>query len=296
MLITNGHSPFWDPMEVGLRKAAQEVGADASWDGPMNATVADQKSLVEKYASQGYDGIGISSIEAAPMVPVIDRLVSRGIKVITLDSDTPGSKRIAYIGTNNFKAGQEAGRAAMKLMPGGGTFVAFVGNQSAQNARERIDGFKDAVKGRNITVTDVMDDQKDPVQARRNVENVIQSRGAKVTGLLGVYSYNGPAIAEAVSTVKARDRYKIVVFDAEPKTLQELEAGYIDATVVQKPYEFGYQSVKLLAALIRDGEAKARQALKVPSDGIIDTGVEVVTPATVKDFCARLKALGVKSS
>lgn len=296
ILITNGHSPFFKPMEVGLKVAAREEDVDAAWDGPQNATVADQKSLIEKYASQGYDGIGISSLEAAPLVPVINALIERGTKVTTFDSDVPGSKRIAYIGTNNYKAGLEAGKAAVALMPRGGTFVGFVGNQSAQNARERIDGFKAATRGHGITLLDVRDDQKDPVRARRNVEDVIQSLGGKVTGLLGIFSYNGPAIAEAVKAVRARDRYRIVTFDAEPKTLQELEDGTIDATVVQKPYEFGYRSVKLLAALIRDGEEKARQKLGVPKDGIIDTGVEVVTPASVKAFRERLKAIGVESS
>lgn len=296
-IITNGISPFWDPMAVGMRRAAAKLGCQADWAGPQNSEVGAQKQLVEAALAKGVDGIALSCIEAKASEPIIDMVLQKGVPIITFDSDSPGSRRLVYIGTNNFKAGQEAGKVAVKLLPGGGKFYGFVGNISAQNARERRDGFVDATRDHGIELVGVLDDNKDPARARRNVEDVIARYGTEIQGLLGLFSYNGPAIANAVSAQKGlRERYKIITFDAEPVTQQAIEKGLIDATIVQKPYDFGYLSVQLLYLINRKGLSAAKQEMKIPADGIYDTGVEVVTPANIKAFRQRLAELGVTSS
>ena len=296
-IVTNGISPFWNPMAVGMQKAAGELGCKAEWSGPRDATVAEQKQMVEGAVAKGADGIAISCIEAKASEPIINELIGKKIPVITFDSDAPDSKRLAYIGTNNFNAGKAAGEAAVKLLPNGGKFVAFVGNISAQNARERRDGFVAATKDHNIElVGEPIDDGKDATRARRNVEDAMAKHGDQVQGFLGLFSYNGPAIVQAVVAAGKRDKYKIVAFDAEPKTLEELEKGNIDATVVQKPYDFGVLSTKLLFLINRKGWPAAKAELKIPDDGLYDTGVEVVTPESVKKYREDLKKLGIESS
>jgi ribose transport system substrate-binding protein len=296
MVITNGISPFWDPMGVAMNKAAGEVGCKASWTGPPNSNVTEQKRLVEDAIAKGVDGIAISCIEAKAAEPLIQEALDKNIPVVTFDSDSPGSARLAYIGTNNFKAGQAAGQATVELLPQGGKLVGFVGNISAQNARERRDGFVDATKSHKIDLIDVLDDGKSKERARRNVEDQLAKQGDKIQGFLGLFSYNGPAIEQAVSSANAHSKYKIVCFDAEPETLPALEKGAIDATVVQSPYEFGYRATKLLYLINRKGWAAAKKEMNVPDDGIVDTGVEVITPKTVADYKKRLEKLGVKSS
>jgi ribose transport system substrate-binding protein len=294
-IITNGVSPFWDPMQVGMERAAKKYGCEASWSGPANAQIPDQKRMVEDAVSSKVDGLAISAIDGAALTPDINQAVDAGIITITFDSDAPKSKRLIYIGTNNYNAGKKAGEEAKKLFPNGGKIIAFVGNMSAENARDRANGFKDAVKGTKIEVVDIREDNKDPSRARKNVEDSIQAR-KDVNGLLGLYSYNGPAIVDAVDAANARARYKVITFDAEPKTLQALQAGKIDFTVVQKPYEFGYRAVEFLYKAKTEGADKARQELQVPANGLVDTGVELVSPKNYPDFKKRMDALGVKSS
>ena len=295
-IVTNGISPFWDPMGVGMKKAAEELGCSAEWRGPQNSTVAEQKQMVENALAKGADGIAISCIEAQASVPIIQMCVDKKVPVITFDADSPTAPRLCYIGTNNFNAGKAAGKAAGELLPKGGKFVAFVGNVSAQNARERRDGFVEAARAAGIELLDTIDDNKDAARARTNVENIISKHGEDIQGLLGLFSYNGPAIVQAVSSAGLRSRYKIVAFDAEPVTLLELEKGNIDATVVQKPYDFGYLSTRLLYLINRKGWPKAREEMKIPQDGIYDTGVEVITPGTVREYKKGLEKLGIKSS
>lgn len=302
VLITNGSSPFWDPMEVGMKKAAQDLGCEAISRRPTTDSPALQRQIIEEYMAQKVDGIGISVIESDTIGPVIDELMNSGIKVITFDSDAANSKRIAYIGTNNFEAGKAAGEAAKQLLPEGGKVFGFVGNQNAPNARERIAGFKEATKGTNIVLVDVFDDNKDPAKARANVENVLQAH-KDVKMLLGLFSYDGPQIAAAVKEAGVRDKVKILCFDAEPETINHLKRGEIDATIVQKPYEFGYRSVQLLYKIITLGdvdkalkEFEAESGYKVAPGNVIDTGVEVITPQNIHDYLKRLEELGIKSS
>jgi ribose transport system substrate-binding protein len=294
-IVTNGISPFWDPMGVGMERAKAKYGCEASWSGPQNAQIPDQNRMIEDAISRKVDGLAVSAIDAAALTPTIDQAVDAGILTITFDSDAPKSKRLIYIGTNNYNAGHAAGEKAKELFPNGGKIIAFVGNLSAENARDRANGFKDAIKGTKIEVIDVREDNKDPSRARKNVEDAIQAR-KDVNGFLGLYSYNGPAIVDAVTAANAGNRYKIITFDAEPKTMQALQAGKIEFTVVQKPYEFGYQSVEFLYKAKTEGVDKAKQELKVPANGIVDTGVELVTPKSYPDFKKRMDALGVKSS
>lgn len=302
VLITNGNSPFWDPMEVGMRRAAEQLGCEAISRRPTTDSPALQRQIIEEYQAQKVDGIGISVIESDTIGPVIDELMNSGIRVLTFDSDAANSKRIAYIGTNNFEAGKAAGEAAKQLLPQGGKVYGFVGNQNAPNARERIAGFKEAVKGTNIVLVDVFDDNKDPAKARANVENVLQAH-KDVKMLLGLFSYNGPQIAAAAKEAGVRDRVKILCFDTEPETINHLKRGEIDATVVQKPYEFGYRSVQLLYKIITLGdvqkalqEFEAESGYRVGPGNVIDTGVEIITPQNIDEHLKRLEELGIKSS
>lgn len=295
-IVTNGISPFWKPMGVGMNVAAKEVGCKAEWEGPSDSTVLGQKRMVEEALAKGADGIAISCIEAKGAESIIAMALEKNVPVITFDADSPGSNRLCYIGTNNFNAGKAAGETAGKLLPKGGKFVGFVGNISAQNARERRDGFVEGGKAAKVEVLQVIDDNKDPARAQSNVDNAISKNGDEIQGFLGLFSYNGPAIVQAVTRAKLRDKYKIVVFDAEPNTLKALEQGNIDATVVQKPYDFGYLATKLLYLINRKGWTEAAKEMKIPADGIYDTGVKVITPANVKDYIKELEKLGITSS
>ncbi|HOE10980.1 MAG TPA: sugar-binding protein [bacterium] len=292
-IVTNSVSPFWDPMTRGLEIAKEKLGVEATWQGPPRAQVSEQRRIIEDMAAQGVDGIAISPINAEALTPVIDDLVNNGIIVLTMDSDAPNSKRMAYIGTNNVQAGYVAGQEAVKRLPNGGEVIAFVGTLSAMNASERLEGFKKAIEGHNITLLDVKQDQTDKNKARRNVEDAILAY-PDVDAFLGLWSYNPPAITAAVKAAGKLGSIQVFGFDAEPQTLAHLENKEIQYTIVQKPYLFGYLSVELITMMKWMGVEETLTLL--PKDRIVDTGVEVITPDSVAGFKARLEALGIRSS
>jgi ribose transport system substrate-binding protein len=172
------------------------------------------------------------------------------------------------------------GNTLKKLMPSGGRVVAFVGTLAADNASQRLKGVQDVLAGSRIEIVSIKEDNKDPVRARANVEEVVATR-PDVTGFIGLWSYNTPQIAAVAKASGKAGQFVIVGFDEEEATLQAIAEGVVKATVVQKPFEFGYRSVKLLHDLARQGAAA------LPRDPIIDTGVEVVTADNVAAFSAR---------
>ena len=266
--VTNNVSDFWKLAEAGVRQYEKESGVKVDMKQPPGGKVEEQNRFLEDLTSQGYNGIAISVIAPDAQVPQINRAATM-TNVITHDSDAAKSNRLAYIGTNNYEAGKRLGQEIIKLLPTGGKVAVFVGMMSADNARQRYQGIKDAVAGKNIEVLQPKEDNKDPNAARTNVESVINSQ-PDVKLYVGLWSYNGPAIANAIEASGKKGKLLAAVFDEEEGTLKGIENGTIACTVVQKPYQFGYQSARLLHNLATQGEAA------LPKDPIIDTGVDVI--------------------
>lgn len=281
--ITNNSSEFWKIAQKGVEKANAELGISMDIKMPETGKPEQQKKIIEDLISQGYHGIAISLISPADQTRDIDKATAK-LNVITHDSDGPQSKRLAYIGTNNYEAGKVLGNELKKLLPNGGKVAAFVGTLAADNASQRLKGVKDALAGSKVEVVVTKEDNKDMTKARTNVEDVINS-SPDITGFIGLWSYNTPSIVAAVKASGKSDKLIVAGFDEEEGTLQGIEDGVVKATVVQKPFEFGYRSGVLLHALATKG------ASALPASPIIDTGVEVVTKDNIAGFKARLAEL-----
>ncbi len=305
-MITNNSASFWAAAEKGMDVGKEESKVDAKRLTPatQQPTHSDQKKVFEQALAASSDGIAITPIDPEAFVPLINDALAKGTPVITFDSDSKTSKRLCYLGTNNFEAGKAAGEAALKACPSGGKFVAFVGNMSTANARERYEGFVAATKGKIEMLQEPFQDKADPNAAIRNAKDAITKYGDKIDGMLGIYAYNAPACLKAVEDAKMFGKIKIIAFDGAPETLAALQNKKIDAAIVQKPYEFGRLSVKLLTLINRKGYEGAMADLKpelekmgMKVDGkIIDTGVTTVTPENIAPFMENLKKLGLETT
>ena len=117
---------------------------------------------------------------------------------MTQDSDAPDSNRACYVGTDNVAAGRQAGELIKEALPNGGKIMLFVGKRDAQNAKERFAGIQEALKGTKVEIIDIRTDDIDRVRAKANVMDTIV-KYPDVAGLVGLWSYNGPAILNAVA-------------------------------------------------------------------------------------------------
>ena len=247
--VTNNASDFWTIARKGTEKAAKEVpGIDVEFRITSDGTAAEQQRVVDDLLAKGINGIAISPVDPANQSPMLNRAASQAL-VVTQDSDAPTSNRTCYIGTDNVEAGRQAGRLVKEAIPQGGKIMVFVGVLDAQNARERFQGLKEALAGSNVQIVDVRTDNTDRVRAKSNAADTLVNV-PDIAGLVGLWSYNGPAILSAVKEANKVDKVKIVAFDEEDETLGGIRDGAIYATVVQQPFEFGYQSMALMAKIL----------------------------------------------
>ena len=266
--VTNNASDYWTIVRKGVEKAEKEdptIQVDFQLPKPPEA--ADQKTIVDNETAKGVDGIAISPDDAKNQTDMLNAAAAKEL-LITQDSDAPNSNRVCYIGTDNHAAGVKLGGEIKKSLPNGGKIVLFVGQLDAQNSQDRIGGIEEALKGSNVTVIDKRTDDADHAKAKSNAADILV-KDPDVAGLIGIYSYNGPAILSAVQDANKVGKVKILCFDEEPNTLAGVKDGSIDATIVQNPYEFGYQGVQKMAKYLR-GDKSAFPANK---QDIIDTRI-----------------------
>jgi ribose transport system substrate-binding protein len=160
----------------------------------------------------------------------------------------------------------------------------FVGNLDARNAQERLQGIKQTIEGSNVQILDVRTDTTDRVRAKSNVSDTLV-KYPDVVGLVGLWSYNGPAIVNAVREAGKTNQVKIVAFDEEDETLAGIKDGAIFGTVVQQPYEFGYQAIQLMAKWLAGDKSG------IPASKQLFVPTLVIKKDTVEEFTKKINNL-----
>jgi ribose transport system substrate-binding protein len=286
--VTNNSADFWTIARRGVEQADAELAdVEAEFRIAADGNAAEQQRIVDDLLTKGVDAIAISPVDPDNQGALIDAAAERAL-IFTQDSDAPQTARTCYIGTDNLAAGRQAGQLIREAIPEGGTVMLFVGKLDARNAQERIQGIREALDGSNIRIIDVRTDDADEVRAKANAADTLV-RYPDIKGLVGLWSYNGPAIVNAVREAGKVGRVRIVAFDEADETLAGVRDGAIHATVVQQPYEFGYQAIVRMAQAVR-GDLSF-----VPESKQIIVPTLVVNRANVEEFIRRIDELRGRS-
>ena len=281
--VVNAASDFWKLAEAGVNAAQAELpDYDLQFRYPAQGTAALQNALMDDLVAAGTDAIMISSVDPKTSIDAFNRIADQ-VPLFTTDSDAPESERIAYLGSSNTKAGVQAGEIAVEALPDGGKCMGFVGFLGADNAVERIAGFREAVEGSGIELVDVRGDDVDFARARSNVDDVLAAQ-PDITCMVGFYSYNPPKIYEALQAAGKLGEITVIAFDEDPVTLGAVREGSFAGTVVQDPYQWGYQGMHLMVDFLGGDKSG------VPEDGLIIVPTKVIDQSNVDDFEAELKA------
>jgi ribose transport system substrate-binding protein len=246
--VTNNEADFWTMARKGTEAAAKELPNAKVEFRLGDGTAAEQRRIVDDLLTKGVRGIAISPVDPANQTQMINDIAKTKV-IITQDSDAPESDRMAYIGTDNVAAGRQAGALLKQALPRGGKIMLFVGKNDVQNARERTDGIRQEIAGSRIEILDVKTDDTDQVRAKANAADTIVKH-PDVAAMVGLWSYNGPAIVSALKDAGKTGKIQVVCFDDDPATIAGIMDGTVFGTVVQQPYEFGYQAVLLMNQII----------------------------------------------
>jgi ribose transport system substrate-binding protein len=291
--ITNGVADFWEHAEAGAQAAGKELGVRVTVIMP--SSITDQTRKIEDLLTRGTDGIAISPIDPANQVEIINKAAAR-TNLITHDSDAPQSNRLVYIGMDNYDAGLLCGRTLREAIPDGGEVMIFVGRLDQDNAKRRRQGCIDGLLGREpdpgrsdppgsvlssddgkYKILGTMTDQFDRAKAKANAEDAV-TRHPDITAMVGLFEYNPPLIMEALDRTGKLGKVKLMAFDENSVTLQGIKDGTVVATIVQNPYQYGYQSIQLLNEL-QTGNKSA-----IPKNQFIDIPARVIDASNVDEF------------
>ncbi|KAA3447619.1 ABC transporter substrate-binding protein [Mesorhizobium sp. SARCC-RB16n] len=282
--VVNGASDFWKAAEAGVKKAQGELpDYTLELKYPEQSSVAIQQRLMDDLVTAGVKGIMVSAVDPKTSTDGLNKIASE-TALFTTDSDAPQTKRVAYIGSSNVDAGKQAAEIAKKAMPNGGKCLGFVGLLGADNAKERIQGMKDGLAGTKIELVDVRGDDIDQARAKKNVEDALVA-SPDVTCMVGFYSYNTPRIYEALRDAGKLGSITVVGFDDDPITLGGVKEGTIAATVVQQPFEWAYQGMKLMAAYLKGDKSG------IPANGLIIIPTKIIGKDDVDAYAKNLKAM-----
>lgn len=296
--------PFWDIVTAGARRAAKEYHAQLEVKKPIEEEGVDSqtKALVQLDRDQ-FDGVAISPRQPAEQARLISELASQ-LFVVTLDNDAPQSLRHCYVGTNNHSAGQLTVELIERALPDGGEIAFFVGDNERQNARDRreavisqLSGVEDdpraadpaleqPIEAGKYTVVATYLDGGDPKVAVQNVKQALRDH-PELDCLVALYGYDGPACRDALAEAGKLGDVKIVAFDEQEETLNGIEEGEIVGTVVQDPFNYGYEAVRMLTQMHND-----KTMLSVPSraSGAILIPCAIVDRDNLDDFRKQLKS------
>ena len=276
------NNPFFDVARDGCLKRAKELGnVECIYKGPIEHEPATEAQIIQDFITQKVDGIAISVADVAAMTKSIEAATAAGIAVVTFDADAPGSKRLAYIGTNNKDFGLALGKQLRELRPEGGEYAMISGGPGAKNLAERVDGVREALKGSKwVEVAGspafCSDESALAVQQMADLRTATPDLGAIVP--VGGWPMFAPEGYKAFVNKNKKDidagKFTLVVADTLKMQLELLRDGYSNALTGQRPFEMGEKSMDILLA-IKKGE-------KVPE--IVYTGLDLVT----KDNVAQL--------
>jgi ribose transport system substrate-binding protein len=277
--VSNNAANFWSFARAGCNAAATELGdVDVDFRITQDGSSAAQRQILDDLVAKGIDGIAVSVNDPDNQTDFLNKIADSTL-LICCDSDAAKSKRVAYIGTDNEAAGEQAGAMIKECLPNGGKIMLFVGHSDSQNALERSGGIKKALDGSNIQIIDIRTDDTDPVRAQKNAEDTLV-KYPDIACLVGLWNYNGPAILNAVRGAGKTGAVKIVCFDDEADTLAGIATGDIYGTVVQNPFEFGKESVTRMDKYLHGDKSQLDGKMFIPTrnikkDNVADYQAEV---------------------
>jgi ribose transport system substrate-binding protein len=292
VIIGKSVHPYWLNIERGVDAAGKDLGVETIFFVPPQEDVAAQIQTMEAYIAQGVTGIAIAPADPAALEPVMKKAAAAGILVTTLDTPpVENSVSLVYIGTDNLTAGKLAGLWLSRLLPDGGLVGVTRGSDTALNALQRTEGFMQGIANSNIQVLGPVNDKEDAATALQLANSLIATN-PDLLGAFGIYANNGPAWATAIKEANAAGRIKLVCFDATTDIINGIKEGVIDATIAQREYDMGYKSVQFIKLMAEKGEEVALKEMGARRR-FIDTGVDIITAATLPDYEAELDRRGI---
>lgn len=284
LIANNSKISYWQTAAQGLAHAASELKVKSEFAGPDGYDPQAEHDAFKQAVAGKPSGIMISAADANLLTPDINAALDQGIPVITIDSDAETSKRLFFVGTDNYRAGNIGGKVAAKLLNGKGNVVFFT-LPSQSNLKDRLQGYQAAfAEHPDIKVVQVIDVNGNSDVAFDNTKKLIEGK-AKVDAFICLEAVSCPAVADVVNRSNMTGKVTIIAMDTDPSTLEWINKGVISATIAQKPWTMAYYGTKLLDDIYHHKPNPLAndwsKSVFSPVPTFVDTGAFVVDKSNV---------------
>ena len=288
LVATNLQIPYWKTAGTGFSNAAAQLkGVRSDFVGPQTFDPKAERDAMEEAIQKKATGILVSVADPNGLKDSIDKAVAAGIPVITIDSDAPASKRLFFIGTNNYGAGFTGGQRLAQELKGKGNVVVFT-MPDQHNLQDRLRGYKDALaKTPDIKVTRVVDIQGDPRIAFDTTTQIVGKERDKVDAFVCLEAQSGKEVAGVLNSYHVTGKV-VIAMDTDPETLDGIQKGLIAATISQKPYTMAFVGMHMLDDLYHHKppalDMDWSKDSYAPIPAFVDTGSALIDKNNVQSF------------
>ena len=246
LAISTLNNPFFVDLEAGAKAKAKELNVDIITLDSQDDS-ATEMSNVEDLINQDVDLIMINPTDSDAVKSAVESANKADIPVITLDRGANGGEVISHIASDNVAGGRLAGEYIVEQLGGKGKMVELEGIPGASAARDRGQGFNEAIEGTDIEVVARQTANFDRAEGMTVMENILQSQPE----IDAVFAHNDEMALGALEAVKASERDLLVVgFDATDDAKAAVEAGEMAATVEQLPKEIGSLGIETAVKIL----------------------------------------------
>lgn len=253
LAISTLNNPFFVDLEAGAKAKADELGVKlVTLDSQDDS--ATEMSNVEDLINQGVDVIMINPTDSDAVKSAVEAANKANIPVITLDRGANGGNIVSHIASDNVAGGKLAGEYIVELLGGKGKVVELEGIPGASAARDRGQGFNEALKGTGINVVAKQTANFDRAEGLTVMENILQAQSE----IDAVFAHNDEMALGALEAIKASGRDILVVgFDATDDAKAAVQNGDMAATVEQLPKEIGSLGIQTAVKILNNEKVES---------------------------------------
>lgn len=287
MIAKSSTNPFFLSTKTGADAAAADLSkklgrpVEVDWRTPPQEDGQVQAERLAQAVNEGTDAVLLACSDAGKLKGAIDDAAAKGVPVITFDSDVPESKRLGFLGSDNYEMGYKIGEELVKLTEGKGNVALLCGNQNAPNLAIRRKGTEDALKkAPGIKIVGTYYNPEVPQDAAAEVLRAMKSNPE-----IDAWAFIGgwPLFTTTLLTDLDPKRVRVVSADALPQELLYVDAGVVPVLVAQRSYDFGYKGIELLVDHVVNG-TKIEATNK--------TDLTIVNKDNLKEWAKQLKDWG----
>jgi ribose transport system substrate-binding protein len=247
---------FWQAVNTGVEKAAEEFDVEVTFEGPDNESQVDKQiEMLRTALNKDPDAIGFAALDSKASVPLLQEAKDNGIPVVAFDSGVDSDIPVTTAATDNKAAAALAADKIAELIGEEGKVALIVHDQTSKTGVDRRDGFVEQIEAEypNIEIVDIQYGGGDHLKSTDAAKAIMQAH-PDLKGFFGANEGSAIGVVNAVKELGKEGEVVVIGFDSGQQQIQAIKDGMMAGAVTQDPIDIGYQTVKAAVDAINGKE------------------------------------------